>query len=84
MSIEARMIESPNGAIAVADVQLGQIMDEAVARGLRRRLSMALGGTDAVLRCRHGDAVMVDGKDCLSRYAVDPMLSVLPVVKVDI
>ena len=84
MPIEARMVEGPNGAIAVADVQLGQMMDKAVARRLRRRLSMTLGGTDAVLRCLHGDAVMVDGNDRLSRYALDPMLGTLPAFTIDI
>lgn len=84
MSLNARVIEGPNGAIAVADVSPEQVTDEKTARRLLRRLSMALGGSDAVLRCKRGDALMLEGERHLYRYAVDPMLEVLPIVTVNV
>jgi hypothetical protein len=84
MSLETRLIEGPNGPIAVADVQPEQVMDKALARRLRRGLSMALGGTPALLRCRLGDTFVLDGEEDLFRYGVDPVLKVLPVTKIDV
>lgn len=84
MSIDARVIEGPNGSIAVADVQPQQVMDKAMAARLLRRLSTALGGMPALLRCRLGDTFVFHGECHLYRYGVDPILDVLPVVKIDV
>lgn len=84
MPLKTRVIEGPNGSIAVADVEPEQVMDKTTARTLRRGLSNALGGIPALLRCRLGETFVLDGEDHLYRYGVDPLLDVLPVLTVDV
>jgi hypothetical protein len=84
MPLTARVIDGPNGIIAVADVSPEQVADQNAARRLLRRLSMALGGAEAVLRCKRGNAFVLEGEGHLYRYAVDPMLDVLPTVTVNV
>jgi hypothetical protein len=84
MSLTTRVIDGPNGMIAVADVSPEQVTDEKTARAMLRRLSMALGGADAVLRCKRGNAFVLEGEPHLYRYAVEPVLDVLPTVTVNV
>jgi hypothetical protein len=84
MPLITRVINGPNGAIAVADVSPEQVTDQKAARRLLGRLSMALGGAEAVLRCRRGSTFMLEGEGHLYRYAVDPVLDVLPTVTVNV
>jgi hypothetical protein len=84
MPMIARVIEGPNGAIAVADVSPEQVSDERTARRLLTRLSLALGGSEAVLRCKRGGTFMLEGEHHLYPYAVDPILDVLPTVIVNV
>ncbi len=72
------------GAVAVADVTSEQLRDKLTAKRLLRRLSMALGGADAVLRCKQGDTFTLEGEPRLYQYAVDPLVDVLPVVTVHV
>ncbi|HTC58736.1 MAG TPA: hypothetical protein VK691_01305 [Solirubrobacteraceae bacterium] len=84
MPLTTRVIDGPNGMIAVADVSPEQVTDEKTARRLLRRLSMALGDAEAVLCCKRGNAFMLEGEPHLYRYAVDPILDVLPTVTVNV
>ncbi len=84
MPLTARVIDGPNGMIAVADVSPEQVTDQKAARRLLKRLSMALGGAEAVLRCKRGSTFILEGECHLYRYAVDPILDVLPTVTVNV
>jgi hypothetical protein len=84
MILDTRLIESPNGSIAVADVQPLLVMDKALAPHLRGRLSNALGGMPALLRCQLGSVFMLDCEPHLRRYGVDPILDVLPAIKIEV
>ena len=84
MALVTRVIDGPNGMIAVADVSPEQVTDQKAARSLLKRLSRALGGAEAVLRCRRGSTFMLQGECHLYRYAVDPTLDVLPTVTVNL
>lgn len=84
MLLDTRLIESPNGSIAVADVQPQLLMDKALAPRLRRRLSNVLGGMPALLRCQLGNTFVLDCEPHLRRYGVDPILDVLPTIKIEV
>jgi hypothetical protein len=84
MLLDIRFVDSPNGSIAVADVQPQLVMDKALAPRLCRRLSDALGGMPALLRCQLGDTFVLACEPHLRRYGVDPILDTLQPVKVEL
>jgi hypothetical protein len=84
MKLNARVMDGPNGVIAVGDVTVGQVRDKKTAKRLLMFLRVAFGGAEAVLRCKQGDTFILEGEPCLYRYAVDPLVDVLPVVTVHV
>ena len=77
-----RFLDTPNGPIVIADVSPQQLRDEISARLLRKSLSRTLGGAPVLLRCHAGNTFAFSGDPNLQRYAVDPMLEVLPTVEI--
>jgi hypothetical protein len=84
MQTTLRFIETPNGPIAVADITPQLLIDEVAATRLRERLTRTLGEIPVLLRCRIGKSLSFSGDPNLQRYAVDPMIDVLPAVRIDL
>jgi hypothetical protein len=79
-----RFLDSPNGPIAIADVEAQILTDELSTRRFRQRLAQALGGLPILMRCQTGSSVQCDGPPSLRRYALDPMVEALPPVGIDL
>jgi hypothetical protein len=77
-------VETPNTPILVVDIEPQLMMNELSATKLRKRLSGRLGGMPVLLRCQIGDSFWFNGERNLWRYAVDPIVDVLPSVAVNV
>ncbi len=82
--LTVRFIETPNGPIVISDTPPQLLMDEIAATRLRKRLCRNLGDIPVLLRCRIGSSISFNGDPNLQRYAVDPVIDVLPVVGIDL
>jgi hypothetical protein len=77
-------VETANTPILVVDIEPQLVMNEPLATKLRKRLSGRLGGMPVLLRCRIGNSFWFNGERNLWRYAVDPIVDVLPSAAINI
>jgi hypothetical protein len=82
MPFRISFFPAPNGPIGIVHAEPGDVMDAAVGERIRRDLARLLGDLPLVLRCRLGDAVLLQGPEGLYRYAGDEADS-LPVMNIE-
>jgi hypothetical protein len=82
--MQPRFVETPNTPILVVDIEPQLMMNELSMTKLGRRLSARLGGMPVVLRCQIGGSFWFSGERSLWRYAIDPVVDVLPPVAIDL
>ncbi len=82
MPFRVSFFSAPDGPIGIVHAAPGDVMDAAVGGRIRRDLGRLLGDLPLVLRCRLGDAVLLQGPDWLYRYAGDVADS-LPVMNIE-
>jgi hypothetical protein len=84
MVLYAHFFESPNGPVVIAKAEPLTLMDSALADRIHRILTNRLGGMPVVLRCQLHDTFLLRGDRSLYRYAVDPAVDMLPLVRLDL
>jgi hypothetical protein len=82
MEFHVSFPSTPNGPIGVVHAEPGDLMDAGVGERARRDLGRLLGDMPIVLRCRLGDAVLLQGPEPLYRYAGSEA-DALPIVTID-
>jgi hypothetical protein len=82
MFFRVSFFPAPNGPIGIVHAEPGDVMDAAAGERIRRDLGRLLGDLPLVMRCRLGDAVLLQGPEPLYRYA-GPEADVLPVVNIE-
>lgn len=81
MSCHVSFLGIPNGHLAIVHVAAGEIVDAEVARRQINVLRSLLDGMPVVMRCRDGLASTVVGEGRDARYALDPQIDALPVLR---
>ncbi len=83
MPFRVSFCPTPDGPIGIVHTEPGDLMDSAAGARVRRDLGRLLGELPIILRCRLGDAVLLQGPESLYRHAgveadVLPILTIEP------
>jgi hypothetical protein len=82
MPLRITFSPTPDGPIGIVHADPGDVMDGASGERIRRDVGRLLGELPLVLRCRLGDAILLQGPEALYRYA-GPGADVLPILTIE-
>ena len=76
-------VETCDAPVGILHVYPRDLLNTASAARTRAHVRSLLGGLDVVQRARVGEQVFFDGDQRLYRYAVDPMVDALPILRLE-